>query len=108
MQDRSWAVGLTQEQFEIEFIKRGLGSDVIPTASEWAIGSEPVYHGIDPPNLEAVPEKTVLEGEELLEKKTSKKHLGYPCRGCGRVFDYPVARAGHERRCKQNIQKEAV
>ena len=106
MQDRSWSVGLTQEQFEQEFMRRNIGADVIPMVEEWSIGSDPEYRGIEPPDLEPA-QKPVLQGEELIDQRTSKKHLGYPCRGCGRVFDYPVARAGHERRCKVKIQKEA-
>jgi hypothetical protein len=89
MLDRSWAAGLTQAEFEREFLIRNPGGDVIPDVSLWPYAKELVYRTIDAPNPEN------METEQKV--KSVKK---YPCRGCGQVFDYAIARAGHERGCK--------
>ena len=68
MQDRSWAIGLTQEQFEQEFVRRNLNPDVIPIGAEWVNGQDPEPRGIDPFFI-GEEKKEPLQGEELLEKK---------------------------------------
>lgn len=97
MSDRSWAVGLSQADFEREFQMRNPGADVIPDVNEWSNSKELEYFGIS-----GIIEHELEEvSEEKPEENKKNKLIGkFPCRGCGKVFDYAVARAGHERKCQ--------
>jgi hypothetical protein len=114
MDDRQWAIGLTQDVFEREYLKRVPGADVIPDVREWATDHEPVYHGIDGMRPEDLtvdgpakePEPVVVQKNRRVPLHLQKKPQGYACRGCGRLFDYSIARAGHERTCKSVIPVE--
>lgn len=101
VKDRSWAIGLSQMDFEREFIQRTPWADVIPDVNVWVGWEEPANRLIDAPDPEDINKP---DGEP--KNGIGKKHLGYPCRGCGRAFDYKVARAGHERGCKTAIAKK--
>lgn len=108
MLDRSWAKGLNQGEFTTQYLRRFPFADVIPEVGEWVEGSEPVYHGITPP----LPDDYEVDyNPDLAEKKEKPQNLkrkdGYACRGCGKKFNYPIARAGHERGCKTKLHKEA-
>lgn len=99
--DRSWAVGLSQVEFEKEYLKRIPFADVIPDGAEWSKGSEPKYHGIEgvkPDDYMAV------DGPE---KPKEEKPKVFTCRGCGREFNHHLGRTAHERRCKVKIAQEA-
>lgn len=104
MSDRSWAVGLAQHDFEREFLKRHPNSDVIPMGIEWATQNDPTYRTIDAPD----PEKFEEDGPSKEELDKRKMKGQFVCRGCGRSFEYKIARAGHERGCKEMIKKEEV
>jgi hypothetical protein len=97
MFDRGWAVGLNQGEFEIQYLRKFPGADVIPTAESYVAGSEPVYHGIDG----VKPEDLITDSKEPSTKMEPEKKKGrLDCSGCGRVFTKVIARAGHERHCK--------
>jgi hypothetical protein len=103
-QERAWAVGLSQQDFEREFVKRTPWADVIPDVVQWAEWEEPENRLIDAPDPEDINKP---DGENPKSKHAPLKvHLGFPCRGCGRVFDFKIARAGHERGCKTAISKK--
>ena len=56
--DREWATGMTQAQFEVEFVKRNPYSDVVPDVMEWIVRKEPEPRGID-----AIPPDGFVVGE---------------------------------------------
>lgn len=99
--DRSWAVGLNQEQFTHEYLQRFPFSDVIPAVGEWAGGSEPVYHGINGVKPETY---QIADGPPKTVDVTPKT---YACRGCGREFTHHLGRTAHEKHCKVKIAQEA-
>ena len=101
MLDRSWAKGLDQKQFDYEYLQRVPFADVIPDVNLWAEGHEPVYAGIEPIN----PEDYEADNVPTVEK--AEKPKVYNCRGCGKDFSISIARAGHERHCKQIVKKGA-
>ncbi len=118
MEERNWARKISQHEFEIGFRQRFPWSDVIPDRIDWAYGSEPEYHGINPPTGEFEPDtgeeaEEGSIGKEFVNKDSEsgakvvpqrlKKENGYPCRACGKQFDYAIARAGHERQCKVGV-----
>lgn len=89
---------------------------MIPDVTLWAYEDEPKYNGIDGVNPADMVDAESINIEqvqvELKEPENLPEHLKkkvghYACRGCGRLFDYPIARAGHEKKCKM-IVKEAV
>ena len=43
---KEWAKGMTQAQFEREYVKRHPYTDVIPGVDEWIIREEPEKRGI--------------------------------------------------------------
>lgn len=96
MEDKSWAQGLSQQEFEREYVTRHPFSDVIPDVNYYASHS-PKYNGIDsfnPDTMEVEDPKPVIE--EGAEPEAPK----YFCRGCKKEFTYRVAQAGHEKNCK--------
>jgi len=104
--DRSWAVGMSQAQFNVEFERKFPSADVIPDVEFWSTSGEPVYHGISPVNdkdfiTEVVGKKAVSEGEpEKLEAKI-KQPGKFKCRGCNEPFDYHIVRWRHEKTCQK-------
>jgi hypothetical protein len=98
MSDRNWAVGLTQEQFLHEFMRRMPHADAIPLQSEYAKGHDDEYNGISG----VKPEDYVVAVKEPPKEEKAKKI--FACRGCGRIFNHAVARSGHERGCKIKLQ----
>jgi hypothetical protein len=155
--DKSFAKGLSQMDFEREFMRRHPKSDVVPNVVEWLagtpwafpeppkpvatqeaeapteqpeentvpMGAPPVHQAAQEPSVEqpvvndppAAPEvvKTsptappVEESPPAPTEEPEKEpaHLKlqgqYPCRGCGRIFSYPIARSGHEKHCKEAL-----
>jgi len=95
--DRSWASGLSQTQFEHEYLQRNPFSDVIPNGEEWIKGSDPVYHnigGVKPETYE------INDGPPKPVDVTPKTYI---CRGCSRVFTHHLGRTAHEKHCKVKI-----
>lgn len=50
--EKRWAKGLSQQEFEREWVRRHPGIDVIPAVREWLYFPLPKYHGINPVNPE--------------------------------------------------------
>jgi hypothetical protein len=103
MQDRQWAVGLTQEQFSIKFQQMNPGTDVIPLGEEWVKGSDPVYNGISGVGPEGYSEDGPVK-EKVIPQKVAQPGK-FKCRGCDKAFAHAIARAGHERGCKSVIKE---
>ena len=101
MLDRSWAVGLSQPEFEKAYLQRNPFADVIPNGEEWSKLQEREYDGYKGVSPE---DYKVADGPETPKEEKPKV---YSCRGCGRVFNHHLGRTAHERRCKVKIAKEA-
>jgi len=101
MQNRTWAVGLTQEEFSIKFQQMNPGTDVIPFGEEWVKGSDPVYNGISGVDPDGWSEDGPAV-EKALPQSVEQPHK-FACRGCGKTFGYAIARAGHEKGCSSVI-----
>lgn len=97
--DRSWAIGLSQDQFTHEYLQRFPFADVIPSGEEWSLGSDPVYHGIDGVKPDTY---SVVDGPEQ-PQVVDVTPKSYACRGCGREFSHHLGRTAHERRCKTKM-----
>jgi hypothetical protein len=97
MESREWAVGMPQQEFNIEFRRRNPESDVIPDVRTWTQSFEVEQRGIDPFELENM----ILE--QKVKPKEIKKEIPF-CPGCKREFDHPkgakLARAAHMKHCK--------
>ena len=109
--ERAWATNLSEEEYVREFMRRMPFADAIPTRENYIgmpetkdkgiTGVKPEDYVID----ENFSDETApLEKDDL--KDDHKKQ--YACRGCGRVFDLPIARAGHERKCKAKLIMKEV
>lgn len=95
--DRSWAVGLSQEEFTHEYLQRFPFSDVIPLGEDWIKGSDPQYHGIGG----VVPETYQIKDGPVEKVDVTPKT--YPCRGCGKEHTHHLGRYAHEKHCKVKI-----
>ena len=107
--DRNWAVGLSQEEFNIAYERKFPGADVIPDVKFYTTMGEPVYHGISPiRDEEFAPEETPINKDEPKPLPAKIKQPGkFICRGCGQKFDYPIVRWRHEKKC-QNVLAEGA
>lgn len=120
-QDRSWSVGLSQLEFEREYLSRFPYSDVVPDVEIWSVGHEQTYPELidgvfasdvlaDDSEAQAKEKRAQVEAEppkskdEIAQTRRERLKGNFPCRGCGQVFEYKVARAGHEKRCKVALQ----
>lgn len=104
--DRSWALGMPQEQFNVEFERKFPNADVIPDVELWLSSGEPVYHGISPVNdkdfiTEVVGEKAVNDDEPQKLEARIKQPGKFKCRGCHEPFDYHINRWNHEKKCQK-------
>jgi len=71
MEDRSWAQGMTQEQFNNEFQRRHPTWDMIPDIKNYLKNEQPLKMGMDPFNPEML-EKDLCAQEEIEAKKSAK------------------------------------
>jgi hypothetical protein len=111
--EREWAVGMTQEQLNTEWLKRFPFSDVIPDVKIWPynrpvrennfkpINPEDYQNDILPPKIE--------EKEERPEEKKGNGILY--CRGCKREFKpgrgQKAGLLSHENACKEILHLRA-
>jgi hypothetical protein len=114
--EREWAKGLSQAEFEREWPLRNIGSDVIPDVLIWSTQEDTAYplliDGVSP--CDVLSDDADVEAKEPPKSPELQKNKGpqkgeFRCRGCDKVFEYKVARAGHERACKValNMKKGA-
>lgn len=111
MEDRSWAEGLNQYEFEIQFLRRNPNADVMPLVETY----------LRPLEIKKVERMTPVHDESyeadddmarLMKKKALKRNEEVPstqileCRGCGRVFTANIGRVSHERRCEKFLNKK--
>ena len=115
VEDRSWAAGLTQKEFEEQWMMKHPFADVIPDVSFYLV-NQPKYAGIHGVN----PEDFVEEGGKVdnktgkvdnktgnVDNKTGEKvdmdkleKAGFICRGCKKEFKVKIAHFNHEKHCK--------
>ena len=98
--DRSWAVGMEQDDFQREYARKFPMADVIPAVSDYVVGSEPVYHGISGVRPEDFAIEQIDTSKKPEEPKRIQDRGRLSCSGCGKQFSHVIARAGHERKCK--------
>jgi hypothetical protein len=103
MEDRSWAVGLEQSEFEQQFQRRNPMCDVIPDVKSWAgpQAEKDMSATMTPFN----PEQMVEDGpppkpkEEIADYKM--------CPACGKKCATPngklIGYRAHVRNCRKNI-----
>lgn len=99
MKDRSWAKGLSQEDFKISFMQRCPRADSIPLVADYLSKVPKEGHGIDPFNEEQMSATDVMRPEKMpqgLDKMT--------CCGCYRKFTAQIGRISHERKCEKALQ----
>ena len=106
MEDRGWAEGLNQTEFEKEYLNRfPWGSDVIPLVENYIKPYLAEQRGIDKFHLDDTVEEVKIKKEE---SKIDKPTILY-CRGCkaeikntkGTAQGLNMLRANHEKRCKK-------
>jgi hypothetical protein len=88
-EEKLWAEGMAQDEFEREFQRRNPLCDVIPDLKKWLHTENPKHSGIDKFNLEDMEIDDIPRKEEV-------KDLSRHCKGCGRVFP-PITVRGKER-----------
>ena len=104
-EDRSWAVGMTQTDFEKEWLTRHPFSDIIPDV-DFFIKYQPVYNGI----TGVTPEDYVIDGPAPPAREVKPdiieeyKHKCHP--GCGRSFKVKIALFNHKKKCKAHLNSK--
>jgi len=104
--EKKWAEGLTQEEFEREFMRRHPMTDVIPNGEKWVHREELKYKGIPPIQAEDYVDNDNPGAIEEQAKFEEKKPKIYSCRGCGKEITLKAGWMRHETFCKaaQNIK----
>lgn len=101
-EEKRWAVGLSQVEFEHEFLRRNPVADAIPRVEKWLGVPIPESRAIDGFKISDDTHETEVPGIPKEEK--SKEEVIY-CRGCKREFKHKkgnkLARSSHERHCKE-------
>jgi hypothetical protein len=102
MEDRSWAEGMTQEQFNVEYPRRVLGADMIPDVTQYIdnVFGQGVYGDTNVNPEDIRPERDGLHGDEPEKQNMNAPGL-FTCNYCGR--DNLKSKFGlmaHMRHCK--------
>jgi len=101
-EDRSWAVGMTQEQFNVEYPRRVLGADVIPDIGGYI---ENYYGKKTYGDTNVNPEHIRPEDDGLHGPRAAKQNMNAPglfsCEFCGRTeIKSKFGLMAHQRHCK--------
>lgn len=106
MEDKSWAVNLSQEEFEHEFLRRHAKADFIPDKNVWLGMPEAenrLIDGVMPDDFES----------DLSKPARPDPPPELYCQGCKKVFildDYKNEKAmrmghmAHTRKCKKLLE----
>lgn len=111
MDDRGWAEGLSQHEFEVQFLRKNPNTDVLPLVENYL---KPVLtkklERISPILDESYESDDDMG--RLMKKKALERNEERPstqileCRGCGRNFTANIGRISHERRCEKFLNKK--
>jgi hypothetical protein len=109
---REWAVGLTQGEFDVEYIRRHPTSDIIPDVATWPFMPEPEYNGVSPVLPEDyVSGPTEVAGIKAAPPPASAEAEKPPlvCPGCHMEFKWgrgaKMLWTNHVKKCKAALQK---
>jgi hypothetical protein len=104
-EEKKWAEGMTQKEFEGAFTVMYPRADAIPgDVKAWLKKSPPKYHGIPPINPEEIiPEDYTPKNMKVLPNEVT-------CDGCGEVFTAArnmkyAHKAKHEKICEKLLAK---
>lgn len=117
--DKSWAAGLTQQEFMHEFKRRNPSADTIPDAKEW-VGANAVEHvpmklpsaeEINP-NLDGRDMPAILRENEAVKAeenggKTDHLNKVYDCI-CGKTIKSRLGLWNHQQKCEQHLNSKVA
>lgn len=112
-EDRQWAAGLSQKEFDKELLNRNAKCDVFPLVANYINVGKSVNRGMDPINPEemvleiAEPNKKQREEAEKLKGKevVMPQQKMFNCKFCDREIKSKVAITNHEKACKFGLNE---
>lgn len=118
MMDRTWAIGLSQEDFKREFQRRNPHADTVPCVSEWVVAPSPEPFMRLPraeeinPNLDGKDMTArILENESNNAEKNGGKadprNTVFVCE-CGMAVKSQLGFWNHQQKCEKHLNSKVA